>query len=266
VGAATYTGSARKRKEKKGKEGKGKEKKRKGKEREGKERKRKGRKGKKRKEREGKKEKKGKEKERKRKKRKGRKGKERKGNERKGKERKGNSSRSCCNCKLKEGESLHLANYRSCSHAKEEKIHKKNKKFRKNIAAGRLFSSKYSPQEMSAAPETSVGPTTGTGRGRRDECHSPCHTARVSLNVSKVNQSVRQSDSQPASQAASYSVSQSVQDTGVNSSYLDDMCRVTPVMQQIVTQVSGPVSGGVTIVVSTKIVYNLMEITDHWSP
>jgi hypothetical protein len=53
-----------------------------------------------------------------------------------------NSSPSCCNCKLKDGERPHPSTYRGCSHAKEEMLRRKPQKPQKE-PTGRIFSSRY---------------------------------------------------------------------------------------------------------------------------
>jgi hypothetical protein len=56
---------------------------------------------------------------------------------------------SCCNCKLKDGESPQPTNYRSCSYAKEELKSRKNQGISNQGSARRTFFSKYKTPERS---------------------------------------------------------------------------------------------------------------------
>jgi hypothetical protein len=58
---------------------------------------------------------------------------------------------SFCNCKLKDGESLHATNYRGCSYAKEELQRRKNQRILNQGSSGRTFFSKYTTPKRSFA-------------------------------------------------------------------------------------------------------------------
>jgi hypothetical protein len=58
---------------------------------------------------------------------------------------------SCCNCKLKDGESPHPTNYRGCSYAKEELQRRKNQRISNQGSSGTSFFSKYTTPERSFA-------------------------------------------------------------------------------------------------------------------
>jgi hypothetical protein len=61
-----------------------------------------------------------------------------------------NSTPSCCNCKLAEGEKPHPCNYRGCSHAKEE-IQRRRAQREPKTTTGRVFSPTYSTRGLSFA-------------------------------------------------------------------------------------------------------------------
>jgi hypothetical protein len=58
---------------------------------------------------------------------------------------------SCCNCKLKDGESPHPTNYMGCSYAKEELQRRKKQRISIQGSSGRTFFSKYTTPEWSLA-------------------------------------------------------------------------------------------------------------------
>jgi hypothetical protein len=58
---------------------------------------------------------------------------------------------SCCNCKLKDGESPHTTKYRGCSYVKQELQRRKNQRISYQGSSGRTFFSKYTTPEWSFA-------------------------------------------------------------------------------------------------------------------
>jgi hypothetical protein len=149
------------------------------------------------------------------------------------------STPACCNCKLAEGEKPHPANYRGCSHAKEELQRKRPQKSPKPTT-GRAFTSTL------AAPGVSFAAAL---RGGRQQPQAPATAVVEKLSSSAAT------PQQPTGQSA--------QTSNVNSLPLDNMLRAITVVQQIMTELSGAVSKQDQIMAITKIVLNLMEQNGH---
>jgi hypothetical protein len=131
------------------------------------------------------------------------------------------STPACCNCRLTEGENSHPANYRVCSHAKEELQRKKSKQSPKSTF-GRAFT-----------------PTLAT----------PGVSFAAALRATRQQQRPQAPQAQTAGEKPSSPISvpqqkagQSVPAPNVNNSHLDNMLRVVTVVQQIMTEFNGAVS------------------------
>jgi hypothetical protein len=122
---------------------------------------------------------------------------------------KGNSSSTpaCCNCKLAEGEKPHPANYRGCSHAREELQRKQPQKSPKSTT-GRVFSSALATPGVSFAAAL---------RGTKQQQQPPAPQAPFE----------KQSSSAATPQKPT---GQSTQASNVNSLPLDNMLRAITVV------------------------------------
>jgi hypothetical protein len=154
------------------------------------------------------------------------------------------SSPSCCNCTLKDGERPHPSTYRGCSHAKEELLRRRTQRPSNKGPAGRLFTSAYVVPGQSFAAAL---------RGDSQQQPPMRQNHKVKPNPAD------QTEFQPPTQQTG----QSVQAPTVHSSPLDDMFKVATVVQQIMTGLNGAVSEEEKIVAITKIVLNLMRRDGH---
>jgi hypothetical protein len=149
---------------------------------------------------------------------------------------------SCCNCKLREGEKPHPANYRGCRHAKEE-LQKKKTQRTPNTTTGRVFSSNITTPGLSFAAAL----RGGTAQQQQDP------QARQ-LPVADPVTGTQARKPAPGHQKSG----QSVPAPAVNSQPLDTV-RVVTVVQQIMTELSDAVSEEDKIMAITRIVLNLMK-------
>jgi hypothetical protein len=155
---------------------------------------------------------------------------------------------SCCNCKLLEGDKPHPANYRGCTHAKEE-LQKKKTQRTPNTTTGRVFSSNLTMPGVSF-----VVALRGSTAQEQDPqaCQVPVADPVTGIQSRK-----------PAPGQQQQTSGQSVRVQNVNSQPLDNMLRVVTVVQQIMTKFSGSVSEEEKIVAITKIALNLMKHNSH---
>jgi hypothetical protein len=183
------------------------------------------------------------------------------------------STPSCCNCKLADGEKLHPSNYRDCSLAKEEIRRRKSQREPKNTT-GRGFSSKY------ASPDLSFAAALRTNKEQQQSQHS-----QVAVSGPNTGAQQKASPPQRAKQAAPtpllanahqrkegppvtwtsvrpdghHDQGQSAQVPSDSMQPMDNMLKVISVVQQIMTELSGPVLEEGKIVAITKIVLILMK-------
>jgi hypothetical protein len=156
------------------------------------------------------------------------------------------STPACCNCRLVDGEKLHPANYRGCSHVKEE-LQKKLQRAPK-ITTGRVFSSVRTTPGISFVVAL---------RGSGDQQQQPqANQVPVATPPTKVKHNT-------LAPALQQTTGQSVQAPNVSSHPSDNMSKVVTVVQQIMTEVSGALSEEEKIVAITKIVVKLMNQNGH---
>jgi hypothetical protein len=161
---------------------------------------------------------------------------------------KADSTPACCNCKLTEGEKAHPANYRGCSHAKEEMQKTKVQRTQKP-PTGMVFS----------ATRTTTGVSFAAAlRGKSEDQQQPA--ARQVMAASGAPQT---RTSAPPPLPKQQPTGQSAQACNVNSLPLDNMLRAITVVQQIMAEFSGAVPKQDKILAITKIVLDLMEQTGH---
>jgi hypothetical protein len=146
------------------------------------------------------------------------------------------SQPACCNCELVEGKSVHPANYRGCSHAREVLRVKKSQATLKTAA--RVFTSNFATPALSFAAAL---------RGEKSTT-PPIQQAAE-----------RPAKSQPTTPRPQQETGQSVQAPNVSGLPLDNMVRVVSAVQQIITELSGAVSEESKILAITRIVFNLMK-------
>jgi hypothetical protein len=154
------------------------------------------------------------------------------------------STQACCNWERAEGEKAQPANYRGCSHAKEEMQKRKGQRTKKP-AAGRVFSSTLTTTGVSFAAAL---------RGRREDQQQP-----AARQVMAAPSAPEPSTSAPPPLPKQQATGQSVPAPNVNSMPLDNMLRAITVVQQIMTELSGAVSKKDKILAITQIVLDLME-------
>lgn len=155
-----------------------------------------------------------------------------------------NSSPSCCNCKLAEGEKPHPANYRGCKLAKEEMLRRRTLPAPPKEAAGRTCSSKLViPTSLYAAALTSniqqhhQGQPTPSKDPSGDQ-QATHLTAQATRKEAKTLNTPTHTDT--AVRDASHSSGQSFQANNVNSS-LNKMFKVASVIQHIMTEINGTI-------------------------
>jgi hypothetical protein len=157
------------------------------------------------------------------------------------------STPACCNCRLADGEKPHPANYRGCSHAKEE-LQKKKLQRAPKITKERVFSSVRTTPGVSFAVAL---------RGSGDQQQPQPQTSQVP--VAAPLTTTRQNIRAPKLQQTG----QSVQAPLVNSQPIKNMLKFVTVVQQIMTEVSSAQSQEKQIVAITKIVLKLKNQNGH---
>jgi hypothetical protein len=162
---------------------------------------------------------------------------------------KGNASSTpaCCNCRFADGEKPHPANYRGCSHAKEELQKKKLQKAPKP-ATGRVFSSNIVNPGVSFAAAL----RGGASQDQRPLARQPPVAVPPAARKSGVTAPVQGQET-----------GQSVQAPNVSSHPSDNMLKVVTVVHQIMREVSGALSQQEQIMAISKIVFNLMNQDGH---
>jgi hypothetical protein len=145
----------------------------------------------------------------------------------------------CSNCRLAEGEKLHLANYRGCRHAKE--LQKRKLQATPKPTPRRVFSS-TTPGVFFA---TAVRGSAVQHQTRQVPAAEPAAEVKTT--------SPRAPHQKPG---------QSVPAPTVNSQPLH-VVRVVTVVQQIMTELTGAVSEEEKIMAITRIVFNLMKRNGH---
>jgi hypothetical protein len=147
---------------------------------------------------------------------------------------------------LADGENPHPANYRGCSHAKEE-LQKKKLQRAPKTTTGRVFSSVRTTLGVSFAAAL---------RGSGDQYQSQPQKSQVPVAPPPTTrQNIRAPTLQPTGQ--------SVQAPLVSSQPFKNMLKVVTVVQRIMTEVSGALSQEEQIVAITKIVLKLMNQNGH---
>jgi hypothetical protein len=132
----------------------------------------------------------------------------------------------CCNCKLADGEKLHPSNYRGSSYAKEEICKRKAQRIPKNTM-GRVFSSNYTMKGLSFAAAL---------QNKAKQQHQP-HPHWVPV----ADPATVEKPSVPAP-VWQQNAGQSVLAPDIKSLPMDNIFRVVPVIQQIMTEFNGAVS------------------------
>ena len=173
-----------------------------------------------------------------------------------------NSSPSCCNCKLTEGERPHPANYRGCKLAKEEMLRRKSPPAPPKNVTGRTITSRltnpsksYAAALMINTQQSHPGQPTQTKDASGDQ-----QQQQATHKEAKTPNPTQHKDTETRN--ASPSSGQSVQANTINNS-LNDMFKVATIVQQIMTELNGAVTEEQKIVAITKIVLNLMKENGH---